>query len=70
MRTNEHVSSIEDNERTGEGASILRVATIRDNTLIGTNTAAMEDILGNCIAVGIPVKVIRSNIDIEEYRDW
>jgi len=40
---------------------------IGDNIIIGPNAVVLENIPSNSIAVGIPAKVIKSNINPEDY---
>lgn len=47
----------------GSGAIILGKVTIGDNVIIGAGAVVSKDIPSNCIAAGIPAKVIRSIID-------
>lgn len=51
------------------GAKILGPVTIGKNCVIGANAVVLNDIPDNSLAVGIPAKVIKSNIDITKYRD-
>jgi len=51
------------------GAKILGPVTIGENCVIGANAVVLNDIPANSLAVGIPAKVIKSNIDITKYRD-
>lgn len=43
----------------GTKATILRGVTIGDNSVIGANSVVTRDIQANCVAAGIPAKVIR-----------
>jgi acetyltransferase-like isoleucine patch superfamily enzyme len=38
-----------------------------DNVIIGSNTAVILDIRSNSIALGSPVKIIKSNINYDDY---
>lgn len=51
------------------GAKILGPVTIGENCVIGANAVVLHDIPDNSLAVGIPAKVIKNNIDITNYRD-
>lgn len=44
-------------------AIVLKGSSIGNNSVIGTNSLVTSDIPNNSIAVGIPAKVIKSNID-------
>lgn len=43
----------------GDKVSILKGVTIGDNVIIGANAVVTKDIPANCIAGGIPAKVIK-----------
>ncbi len=43
----------------GSGAKVLGAITIGDNVKIGANAVVLRDIPSNCIAVGVPAKVIK-----------
>ena len=44
----------------GSGAIILGRVTIGDNVIIGAGAVVSRDIPGQCVAAGIPAKVIQS----------
>ena len=44
----------------GDKVTILKGVTIGDNVIIGANSLVNKDIPSNCIASGVPCKVIRS----------
>ncbi len=50
---------IKDNVWIGEGAAILSGVTIGENAIIATNAVVTKDVPANCIAGGIPAKVIK-----------
>jgi acetyltransferase-like isoleucine patch superfamily enzyme len=51
---------IEDNVWIGEGVVILAGVRIGENAIIGANAVVTKDIPRNCVAGGIPARVIRS----------
>lgn len=53
---------IGDNVYIGAGAKI-----IGNNVVIGANSVVITDIPDNCVAVGMPAKVIKEGIDINNY---
>lgn len=61
------VPIIGDNCFIGPGAKILGPIKIGNNSLIGPNAVVIDDIPDNCIAVGIPAKIIKTDIDINDY---
>lgn len=44
----------------GDKATILANVTIGDNVVIGANSVVTKDIPGNCVAVGVPARVIKT----------
>lgn len=53
----------------GTGAKILKGVTIGNNSIIGANAVVNKDIPSNCIAVGVPAKVIkRYDISNKKWR--
>lgn len=61
------VPHIGDNCYLGAGCRILGDITIGDNVIIGPNAVVLQDIPANTIVVGIPAKVIKTNIDPKDY---
>lgn len=55
---------IGNNVNTGYNVTILKGVTVGDNVFIGANSLVTKDIPSNCIAAGIPCKVICS---LEEF---
>ena len=53
----------------GAGACLLGDIIIGDNTIIGSNSVVMQSIPTNCVAVGAPARVVKTNIDRSIY-DW
>ncbi len=50
------------------GAKILGGVTIGDNCVIGANAVVIEDVPANCVVAGIPAKIIKTNINVDDYR--
>ncbi|MFL2000091.1 DapH/DapD/GlmU-related protein [Microbacterium sp. A1-JK] len=50
----------------GYGCVVLPGVTIGDNVVVGAGAVVSRDIPSNCVAVGVPARVIRS---IEEYSE-
>lgn len=67
--TNNHfgVPLIGANTIISSGAKIIGPITIGKNCIIGANAVVLTDIPDNCVAVGVPAKVIKSNINIADY---
>lgn len=53
---------IEDNVWLGEGVTIQKGVTIGSGCIIGARSVVTKPIRPNCLAVGIPAKVIRENV--------
>jgi len=47
----------------GSGVRIQKGVTIGDNSVIGANSVVTKDIPANCIAVGMPARVVKMDID-------
>ncbi|MBA3612978.1 MAG: serine acetyltransferase [Nitrospirales bacterium] len=47
----------------GAGAKILGPVVIGNDAVVGANAVVVTDIPSNCLAVGVPAKVIRKGID-------
>ncbi len=58
---------IGDNVYIGAGAKIIGNIKIGNNVVIGANSVVITDIPDNCVAVGMPAKVIKEGIDINNY---
>lgn len=56
------VPKIGNNVTIGAGAKILGDIHIGDNVIIGANAVVLTDVPDNCIAVGVPAKVIPKKI--------
>jgi len=61
------VPIIGDNCFISPGAKILGPIKIGNNSIVGPNAVVIDDIPDNCIVVGIPAKIIKTDIDIKEY---
>ena len=49
------------------GAKIIGPITIGENSVIGANAVVISNIPANSLVVGIPARVVKSNINIEDY---
>lgn len=63
------VPIIGENTIISSGAKILGPIKIGKNCVIGANAVVLNDIPDNCVAVGVPAKVIKYDINIEDYRN-
>jgi serine O-acetyltransferase len=64
------VPQIGDNTIISSGAKILGPIKIGKNCVIGANAVVLDDIPDSSVAVGIPAKIIKKNINIENYRNF
>ena len=51
----------------GSGAKILGPIKIGDNVVIGANSVVVKDVPSGSLVVGIPAKIIKSNIKKSDY---
>lgn len=54
---------IGENVMLGHNVRVCKGVTIGDNSIIGANAIVTKDIPSNCIAVGVPAKVVKRDID-------
>lgn len=47
----------------GANAIVLKGVTLGNNSIVGTGSLVTSDVPDNCIAAGIPAKVVKENID-------
>jgi serine O-acetyltransferase len=51
----------------GAGAKILGPITVGDDAVIGANAVVTRDIPPRCVAVGVPARIIKSDIDPRQF---
>ena len=61
------VPVIGNNVYIGGGVKILGPIILGNNIVIGANSVVMHDIPDNCVVVGIPAKIIKREIKVEDY---
>lgn len=61
------VPRIGNNVYIGAGAVVLGPIIIGDNVVIGANAVVVKDIPNGSLVVGVPAKIIKSNIKISDY---
>lgn len=49
------------------GAKILGNISIGNNCVIGANAVVIQDVPDNCLVVGIPSKIIKTNINSKDF---
>ncbi len=62
-----NVPIIGNNVYIGTGAKILGNVKIGDNVVIGANAVVINDVEDNCIVAGVPARVIKKDIKVEDY---
>jgi serine O-acetyltransferase len=50
------------------GAKVLGEITIGDNCVIGANSVVIKDVPPNSLVAGVPAKILKSQIDVNEYK--
>lgn len=65
-----NVPRIEENVYIATGAKVLGDVTIGSGSIIGANAVVIRTVPPRCIAVGIPARISRENIDIRDYTGW
>ncbi|WP_064664293.1 serine O-acetyltransferase [Pseudoalteromonas sp. MQS005] len=50
------------------GAKVLGDITIGENSVVGANAVVLSDVPPNSVVVGIPAKVIKSGINMKDFR--
>ena len=61
------VPKIGDNVYIGAGAKILGPVVIGKNSIIGAGAIVLNDVPDNCVVVGCPAKIIKSNINPTDF---
>ena len=61
------VSVIGDNVLIGAGAKILGDVMIGNNVVIGANAVVVKSVPDNCVVAGVPARIIKNGIEIENY---
>ena len=51
------------------GVRIIGNVTVGNNVIIGANSVVTKDISDNCIVAGVPAKILKENINIDDYED-
>jgi len=51
------------------GCKIIGPVVIGDNCVIGANSVVLSNIPNNCVVVGSPAKVIKTDINIYDYKN-
>jgi serine O-acetyltransferase len=64
------VPRIEDNVFIATGAKVLGDITIGEGSIVGANAVVIRSVPPKSIAVGVPARISRENIDVREYTGW
>ena len=51
----------------GAGAKIIGSVNIGNNVVIGANSVVIKDVPDNSVAVGIPARIVKTDINIRDY---
>lgn len=62
------VAHVEDNCLISTGARLIGPVTIGEGSVIGANAVVVDSVPAHALAVGIPARVIKTDINIAEYR--
>jgi len=54
----------------GAGARILGDVKIGNNVIVGANAVVINDVPSHSIVAGIPAKVIKTNINVDDFEDF
>jgi serine O-acetyltransferase len=65
--TDEGAPVLGDNIYIGAGAKILGPIKIGDNSILGANAVIVKDVPARSLVVGVPGRIIKSNIDPENF---
>ena len=65
-----NVPRIEDDVFIATGAKILGDVTIGKGSVIGANAVVIRSVPPRCIAVGVPARISRENINVRDYTGW
>jgi len=52
----------------GPGAKILGPIKLGENVIVGANAVVIHDVSSNSVVAGIPAKIIKANININDYK--
>src|ERR1700676_3714896 len=64
------VPQIGDNVFISAGAKVLGNVIIGNGSVIGANAVVIRSVPPRCIAVGVPARISRENIDAHDYTGW
>jgi serine O-acetyltransferase len=61
------VPVIGNNVYMGAGSRVLGPIKIGNNVIIAPNAVVLSDLPDNCIAVGIPARIIKENVNVNDF---
>jgi glycosyltransferase involved in cell wall biosynthesis/serine acetyltransferase len=64
------VPNIEDNVFIATGAKVLGDISVGNGAVIGANAVVIRSVPPRCIAVGVPARISRRNINVRDYTGW
>jgi len=65
-----NVPRIENNVFIATGAKVLGDITIGQGSIIGANAVVIRSVPPRSIAVGVPARISRENINVRDYTGW
>jgi glycosyltransferase involved in cell wall biosynthesis/serine acetyltransferase len=65
-----NVPRIEDDVFIATGAKILGDVTIGQGSVVGANAVVIRSVPPRCIAVGVPARISREDINVRDYTGW
>ena len=68
--TQDNTATIGDYVALGPGAKVIGKVTIGDNVFVAANAVVVKDIPSNCIAGGIPAKVLKEREPIVNNKNY
>lgn len=63
----EQVPVIGDNVYLGAGSKVLGDVVVGDHVVVGANAVVIKSVESGCVVAGVPARVIRSGIRMEDY---
>ena len=61
--------TIGDNVYLGTGCKVLGNVTVGSGSIIGANAVVTRDVPPRAIAAGVPARVLRSDVDVEDFEE-
>jgi L-malate glycosyltransferase len=65
-----NVPRIEDNVFIATGAKVLGDVNIGQGSIVGANAVVIRSVPARCVAVGVPARISRRNIEVHDFTGW